>query len=179
VFHASAKTLAKFFKASERSIYRALSELETLKFFIDLDAGKTPVGKTKRYQPVSHTDWQKSNPRRCAEKELMPWDGEGDPLGRTLHAMSGDRVEFKAYQINAIRRNMQRWNLTEDNIKNYFPSFLTQMEEEGCKPAYIPGRLIQAIKILAPAPTTPLKQLQGRAKALVGHALASGHVCQN
>jgi len=119
VFSASAEHVAEYFGVNRKTALSALEELAENGFFI--------IDRSERFKPnvyrvISHNEWAKRNPSRCVEKIAFPWDGEGDPLGRQLYAISGGRVKFWPLQMNGLR-NM---GFPDEQIIEHFRTFIDE-----------------------------------------------------
>ncbi len=97
-YYCSQRDMAEYFDKNRRTIAAAFQELVSLGFFEEIRAD---AGKAVNYRPVKHTEWAEKHPNQCVEKLAMPWDGEDDPLGRDLYAVSGGRV--KAFFPNVLK----------------------------------------------------------------------------
>jgi hypothetical protein len=124
VFSASAENVAKHFEIERKTVLRALEELSTVGFFelIRIERFKPSV-----YRVVDHKEWAKSHPGRCVEKDTLPWEGEGDPLGRQLFAISGQRTRFLPNQVTGLRR----LGFSDGQIEEAYRAFLDEQDYEG------------------------------------------------
>jgi len=116
-FFCSAPNLAQYFGYERRQIYRGLQQLE--------DAGLLELKSRQSFQSsvyrvVLHKDWAEKYPGRCATKQALPWDGEGDELGRKMYALSGGRHRFLDYQIKLLRKS----GLSEELILAEWQGFI-------------------------------------------------------
>lgn len=124
VFSASAENVAMYFGVHRNTAQRTLEELANSGFF-----GLSQIERFKPnvYHVVDHKEWAKKHPGRCVKKSSFPWDGEGDPLGTQLHAISGQRVKFLPNQAAALRK----YGLSDDQIEAEFRTFLDETSYEG------------------------------------------------
>jgi hypothetical protein len=93
-------------------------------------AGFFRIDLVERYQPnyfhvIDHQQWAKAHPNCCTEKLSMPWEGEGDPLGPRLHAISGQRVKFFPGQMKGLRSR----GFSDEQIIKHFRDFLAAPPE--------------------------------------------------
>jgi hypothetical protein len=91
-FSVAYPTLATYFNAHERTIRRAVHGLREIEFFelLSREPGHPVV-----YRPILHKpEWMEKHPNACIEKIAMPWDGEGDLLGRELFSLCDGRIKF-------------------------------------------------------------------------------------
>ncbi|MGA8540701.1 MAG: helix-turn-helix domain-containing protein, partial [Terriglobales bacterium] len=116
-FFCSAPNLAQYLGYERRQIYRGLQELEDAGF---LELKSRQSFQSSVYSVVLHKDWAEKHPGRCATKQLFPWDGEGDELGRKLYAISGGRHRFLEYQIKLLRKS----GIPEELILTEWQDFL-------------------------------------------------------
>jgi len=124
VFSASAENVAKYFGVHRNTVQRALEELANAGFF---DLWEVERFRPNVYHVVDHQEWAKRHPGSCVKKSSFPWQGEGDPLGRELHAISGHRVKLLPNQTVALRK----FGLSDDQIKAEFGTFLDESTYEG------------------------------------------------
>ena len=68
-FYCSGQRLAKYFDCNPTTIYNAIAFLEYLEFF---EYVATMVDGRKIYEVLSHGEWAKRNPGRCAIKAVKP-----------------------------------------------------------------------------------------------------------
>lgn len=125
VFFASIPRLAAYFEADEKTVRKALRLLAKSGFLEEIDA---PEGKTVRYKPVSHLDWQKKRggaancirDGRCVEKpEGKPYEEMGK-LGQRLYAISGG--DYRPYP-NFIK-GMRNTGHSDEAIERHFRDYL-------------------------------------------------------
>lgn len=124
VFSPSAENVAIYFGVHRNTVQRALEELAIVGFF---ELTRIETFAPNVYRVVDHTEWAKRNPGQCVKKSAFPWVGEGDPLGRELYAISGQRVKFFPNQVGAL----QKFGLSDDQIKGEFRAFLDESDYEG------------------------------------------------
>jgi hypothetical protein len=124
VFSASAENVAMYFGVHRNTAQRALEELANFGFF---ELSQIERFKPNVYHVVDHKEWAIRHPGQCVKKSSFPWDGEGDPLGTQLHAISGQRVKFLPNQAAALRK----FGLSDDQIKAEFHTFLDESSYEG------------------------------------------------
>lgn len=124
VFSASAENVAMYFGVHRNTVQRTFEELANSGFF---ELSQTERFRPNVYHVVDHNEWAKRHPRQCVKKSSFPWDGEGDPLGTQLHAISGQRVKFLPNQVAALRK----FGLSDDQIKAEFHTFLEESSYEG------------------------------------------------
>jgi hypothetical protein len=67
------------------------------------------------------------HPDLCIEKDVMPWEGQGDPLGVALYSASGGRAKFLPRQMNGLRK----FGFTDDEIIFEFKVFLSRTPQAG------------------------------------------------
>lgn len=116
-FFCSAVRMATHFGYEERQIRRALEQLKGAGFFVL--KSERPF-ESSVYRVLSHKEWAKQHPDKCAEKIAFPWSTEGgDELGRRLYAVSGGQVKLLAHQVRWLRNT----NLPEDTIVAEFDRF--------------------------------------------------------
>lgn len=124
VFSPSAENVAIYFGVHRNTVQRALDELASAEF---LELWQVERFAPNAYHIVDHKEWAKRHPGQCVKKSPFPWEGEGDPLGRELHAISGQRVKFLPNQTVALRK----FGLSDDRIKAEFRTFLEESDYEG------------------------------------------------
>jgi len=107
-----------------KTVLRALDELAVNGWF---EFQRSERFKPNVYRPVDHREWAKRHPKRCVEKDAMPWDGEGDALGRQLFAISGQRVTFFPNQITGLRA----LGISDERIIEAFRLFIDGADYEG------------------------------------------------
>jgi hypothetical protein len=57
----------------------------------------------------------------------MPWEGEGDPLAKQLHAVSGGLAKFLPGQMDGLRKS----GMSDEQIASEFRVFLDQNPQKG------------------------------------------------
>ena len=116
-YYCSIPTMAAYFHKDPKTIRQAFQQLAELGFF---DILRQERGRAVNYRPVRHSEWAACHPGQCVEKLEMPWDSEGDPLGRALYSASGARVSFFPNVLKALRRH----GLSDDEIISEWKQFL-------------------------------------------------------
>jgi hypothetical protein len=124
VFSPSAENVAMYFGVHRNTVQRALEELANVGF---LEVWQVEQFKPNVYHIVDHKEWAKRHPGQCVKKSSFPWEGEGDPLGTELHAISGQRVKLLPNQTVALRK----FGLSDDEVKAEFHTFLDESSYEG------------------------------------------------
>jgi len=123
-FYPSLQNIATHFRRDRTTVLRALQEL------LDYDwievTNKEP-GKTVRYRFLDHEEWSRKYPHNCIEKDVMPWEGEGDPLGKQLHAISGGLAKFLPRQMDGLRKSV----FSDQQIADEFQIFLDRNPHKG------------------------------------------------
>lgn len=116
-FSVSYPNLAEYFDADERHVARAVRQLRQIEFFewLAADPGHSCV-----YRPVPHSEWSRSHPGKCTEKIALPWDWEGDPLGRQLFAICDGRIKF--FYPNVLK-GMRNTGLSDAEIVECMKEF--------------------------------------------------------
>src|SRR6267154_5109805 len=99
-FFPSVENIANYFDCNRTTVFRALQELVAYGWaeIVHKEAGKPVI-----YRLIEHEEWAKNNPDCCTEKDTMPWEGQGDPLGKALYAASGGRAKFLPRQMSGLR----------------------------------------------------------------------------
>jgi len=123
-FYPSAVNIAKHFDRNRTTVMGALEEM--------VNEGWAEVvheepGKPVHYRFIDHEEWAKKHPGCCVEKDTMPWDGEGDPLGRELYAVSGGLAKFLPGQMDGLRKS----ELPDEQIAVEFRVFLERNPQKG------------------------------------------------
>ncbi|HKW61035.1 MAG TPA: hypothetical protein VJN89_00700 [Candidatus Acidoferrum sp.] len=85
------------------------------------------AGKPVTYRFIDHGEWALVHPGYCVEKSTMPWEGEGDPLAKQLHAVSGGLVKFYPGQMTGLRKS----GMDDDQITAEFRIFLDRNPQKG------------------------------------------------
>lgn len=127
-FFASAKQLADYIGYEVKQIKRARAELTELGFF---ELKRERDFDTNVYRVLTHKQWAERHPGQCAEKVVMPWEGEGDPLGQKLYAASAGEKSLRDYQTLLLRRT----EISEDIIVDEFRMFLRRWKPNGPRDA--------------------------------------------
>lgn len=147
-FYPSVENMASHFCRDRTTVFRALQELVSIGWaeVIHREPGKPVV-----YRFIDHEEWARSHPNECIEKNVMPWEGEGDSLGRELYAVSGGLAKFLPYQMTGLRKS----GFTDPQIVSEFRIFLDRNTQTGSdwKNLYYPFRshLIRLAKSLSKA----------------------------
>jgi hypothetical protein len=148
VFYPSAESMASHFCRHRTTVLRALQELVANGW---AEALQREPGKSVVYHFLDHEEWARNNPECCTEKDVMPWEGEGDPLGRELHAVSGGRAKFLPHQMIGLRKS----GFSDQQIVSEFRTFLDRNPQTGSdwENVYYPFRslLIRLAKSLSKA----------------------------
>jgi hypothetical protein len=123
-FYPSAVNVAKHFDPDRTTVLSALEEMvsEDWAEVVHKEAGK-PV----TYRFIDHEEWARNHPGCCVEKDTMPWEGEGDPLGKQLYAISGGLAKFLPGQMKALRKS----ELPDVQIAAEFRIFLDRNPHKG------------------------------------------------
>lgn len=117
VFSASVTSVSHYFGVDRKTVLRALGELTRLGLF---ELKRRARFRPNVYRIIDHKEWAARHPGLCVEKAALPWDGEGDPLGRQLFAISGQRVKFLPNQMTGLRR----LGFSDPEITELFRSFI-------------------------------------------------------
>src|SRR6266852_1135128 len=80
-FYPSAENTAKHLKRNRKTVLRALEELVKRGW---AEVVHKEPGKPVTYRFIDHDEWARNHPGCCTVKDVMPWEGEGDPLGKQL-----------------------------------------------------------------------------------------------
>ena len=120
-YYCSIPQMAAYFDKDPRTIRAAFRELTKLGFF---EVIRRENGKAVNYRPLGHTEWAEKHPGQCVEKLAMPWDGETDPLGRSLYSVSGARVTFFPNVLKGLRRH----EFTDAEIITEWKQFLSEQD---------------------------------------------------
>jgi hypothetical protein len=124
VFSASMERVAEHFGVDRNTADRAAEELACVGLFGLLQVERF---KPNAYRVVDHKKWAQRHPGQCVQKASYPWDGEGDPLGRQLYAISGQRVQFLPNQTTGLRN----LGFSDEEIIEEFRTFLDESDYEG------------------------------------------------
>jgi hypothetical protein len=132
-FFPSIESIANYLGSHRSTVFKALQEhVETGWFEVERNDPGYPV----IYRPVDHDEWADENPGCCIEKDVMPWEGEGDPLGIKLYAQSGGRARFLPRQMDGLRK----FGLSDGDIHQEFACFLYENPDIDLKRVYFPFR---------------------------------------
>jgi len=173
VFSASAENVALYFGVHRNTVQRALEELANAGFF---ELREVERFRPNVYHVVDHKEWAKRHPGLCVKKSSFPWEGEGDPLGRELHAISGQRVKFLPNQTVALRR----FGLSEDQIKAEFRTFLDESTYEGKRWKYAYYDFLKYLRVLtASRPKNPSTSNAVNAERSSGSAVHNARYTNN
>jgi hypothetical protein len=126
-FYPSVKNIASHFTRDRTTVLNALHELveEGWAEVINREAGKTVT-----YRFIDHEEWARTHPKySCTEKDVMPWEGQGDPLAKQLHAVSGGLAKFMSGQMMGLRKS----GLSDEQITSEFRIFLDRNPHSGYK----------------------------------------------
>lgn len=123
-FYASAVNIARHFRRDRTTVLSALEEMVNDDW---AEVVHKEPGKPVKYRFINHNEWAKNHPGCCIEKDTMPWEGEGDPLGRQLYAVSGGQAKFLPGQMEALRKS----ELPDEQIVDEFRVFLDQNPQKG------------------------------------------------
>jgi hypothetical protein len=123
-FFPSVESIASYFDCNRATVFRALQELVWCGWaeIVRKDPGKPVV-----YRLIDHEDWALTYPDCCTEKDTMPWEGQGDPLGKALYAASGGRAKFFQRQMKGLRC----FGFTDERISAEFQIFLDRNPQKG------------------------------------------------
>jgi hypothetical protein len=124
VFSASAEHVAPYCAVERKTVLRALDELRDAGWF---ELQRSEPFKPNVYRIVEHKEWAKRHPGQCVVKDVMPWDGEGDALGRQLFAISGQRVTFFPNQATGLRA----LGFSDERIIEAFRTFIDGADYKG------------------------------------------------
>jgi hypothetical protein len=119
IFSASAVNLAQYFGVHRNTIDRALDDLRANRLF---EPVRSERGRATIYRPIRHEEWAAANPGFCIRQIEYPWKGEGDPLGRQLYALSGERVKFFPRQMTGLRN----LGFSDEQIITEFRGFMAR-----------------------------------------------------
>jgi hypothetical protein len=123
-FFASVESVAEYFCCNRSTVFRAFQELESGGW---IEAIRREPGKAVVYRFLNHDDWAEMHSGMCIEKDVMPWEGQGDPLGKALYAASGGLARFLPRQMNGLRK----FGFTDDEIVLEFQIFLSRTPQSG------------------------------------------------
>jgi hypothetical protein len=117
-FHASLPNLAEYFRVSERTMIRVVKWLVREGFF---EVVSKECFHPSVYHVLGHTEWAQKHGGRCATKQTLPWSGEkGDQLGVELWNASGRKLNYRAFQLKALRNT----ELSDEQILQAFRRFI-------------------------------------------------------
>jgi hypothetical protein len=125
-FFPSVENIANYFDCNRTTVFRALQELVAYGW---AEIVRKEAGKPVIYRLIEHEEWAKNNPDCCTEKDTMPWEGQGDPLGKVLYAASGGRAKFLPRQMNGLRG----FGFTDEQIAAEFQIFLDRNAQKGAE----------------------------------------------
>jgi hypothetical protein len=123
-FFPSVESIAGYFCRNRTTVFRALQELVQCGW---AEIVRREPGKAVVYRLLDHDDWAKMHPDLCIEKDVMPWEGQGDSLGAALYAASGGRAKFLPRQMNGLRKS----GFADDEIVLEFRVFLSRTPQTG------------------------------------------------
>jgi hypothetical protein len=123
-FFCSVATVSTRFAVSPTTSKRAFQVLESMRFFVRIHFEH---GRPVVYKVISHADWAQEHPGLCTVRDTMPWDGEGDLLGRDLYVASGGFARFFPCHMPALRK----LGLSDPEILAQFNLFLRQSVPKG------------------------------------------------
>ena len=124
-FYPSIKNIARHFGRDRTTVMRALQELVDCKW---AEVIHREAGKTVTYRFLDHEEWARKFPAGlCMQKAVMPWEGEGDTLGKQLHAISGGLAKFLPHQMQGLRKS----GLPEEQVADEFRIFLDRHPHNG------------------------------------------------
>lgn len=134
-FFPSIGTIAKFFNRDRTTVLRAIQDLARSGW---AEVVQKEPGKPVAYRFIDHDDWAEKYPGHCVEKDDMPWEGEGDLLGRALYAASGGQARFLPHQMDGLRKS----GFSDQQIASEFRIFLDRRPQRGrdWKRVYFPFR---------------------------------------
>src|SRR5580700_6902786 len=123
-FYASVPSISNHFGKDRTTVFKALQELVAMGW---AEVLQREPGKTVVYRFLDHEEWARNNPDCCTEKDVMPWEGDGDPLGRELYAVSGGRAKFLPHQMTGLRKS----GFPDQQIVSEFRTFLDRNPQTG------------------------------------------------
>jgi predicted ArsR family transcriptional regulator len=123
-FYPSAVNIAKHFYCDRTTVLRALKELTEDGW---AEVVHKEAGKPVTYRLIRHEEWARNHPDRCVVKDTMPWEGEGDPLAKKLHATSGGLAKFMPGQMKGLRIG----EFSDEQIESEFRIFLDRNPHKG------------------------------------------------
>src|SRR5262249_19994871 len=53
---------------------------------------------------ITHLEWAETNPGKCTVRELLPWQGDADPLLRQIYGIAGGRIYLKPHVLPGLRK---------------------------------------------------------------------------
>jgi hypothetical protein len=123
-FFPSVESIANYFDCNRTTVFRALQELVAYGWaeIVRKEAGKPVV-----YRLIEHEEWSRNNPDCCTEKDTMPWEGQGDSLGKALYAASGGSAQFLPRQMKGLRSS----GFSDNEITHEFQIFLDRNTQKG------------------------------------------------
>jgi len=123
-FFPSVESIARYFRYNRATVFRILQELVKCGWaeIVQQEPGKAVV-----YRFFDHDEWARMHPNCCIAKDVMPWEGHGDPLGMALYAASGGKAKFFPRQMNGLRKS----GFTDDEIVLEFQVFLSRAPQTG------------------------------------------------
>jgi hypothetical protein len=123
-FHPSAVNIARYFDRDRTTVLSALDEMVNAGW---AEVNQREPGKPVVYRFIDHDEWAKDRPGCCVVKDTMPWEGEGDPLGKLLYATSGGRAKFLPGQMDGLRKS----GFPDEQIVTEFQVFLEWNPQKG------------------------------------------------
>ena len=152
------ESIASYSGCHRTTVLKALQELVDYGW---LEVTRREPGKPVVYRVIDHEEWAKKNSGLCAVKDVMPWEGEGDPLGKELYSVSGGQARFLPRQMNGLRK----CGLTDEKIVAEFRVFLERNPHSGAqwKRIYYDFRtsLFHAAKALSKIANEPNSSSEG------------------
>jgi hypothetical protein len=103
-FYATQATVARYFGAHKQAVAKAFRGLRK--------GGWIQFAATKsHFLWISHESWAEARPKNedgecaeCAQRKLLPWELNPDPLVCRLHAISGGKLRLYDQRAESIRR---------------------------------------------------------------------------
>jgi hypothetical protein len=123
-FYPSVPSIANHFCKDRTTVFNALEELVAMGW---AEVLHREPGKPVVYRFLDHEEWARNYPDLCTEKDVMPWEGEGDSLGRELFAVSGGRAKFLPHQMIGLRKS----GFSDPQIVSEFRTFLDRNPQTG------------------------------------------------
>jgi hypothetical protein len=103
-FYATQATVARYFGAHEQSVAKEFRWLRKCGW-IEFAATKS------HFRWISHESWAEARPKdtegdclECAQRKLLPWELNPDPLVGELHAISGGKLRVYERRVAGLRR---------------------------------------------------------------------------